>query len=124
MNSFATSHATLNLSHIAIREADIDLSELYGISYWFLPPRQHAKIDSCVVWLAPGASGTTLPAQLDEEAYISVEAGEADISVNGNWIRLKAGQSLTVPGGIRYSLRNSSVVACLLCYCVSTRPGF
>ncbi|GAB3337700.1 hypothetical protein GCM10027299_49120 [Larkinella ripae] len=119
MNNFATQQATLNLSHVAIREADLDLAATCGIKYWFLPSLPHSKIDTGVVWLAAGACGTALHTHSDEEEYFSVEYGELEIFVGDRWIRLTAGQSLTVAPGIRHTLRNQSGHSCLYYYCIS-----
>ncbi|GAB3903339.1 hypothetical protein GCM10028803_31610 [Larkinella knui] len=119
MNSFATTQATLNLSHVAIREADLDLAATCGIKYWFLPTLPNSRVDSGVVWLAAGASGTALHAHSDEDEYFSVEYGELEIFVDDRWIRLTAGQSLTVPAGSRHTLRNQSGHSCLYFYSIT-----
>lgn len=119
MNNYATTQATLNLSHVAIREADLDLAATCGIKYWFLPSPQASKVDTGVVWLAAGACGTALHTHSDEEEYFSVEYGELEIFVQDRWIRLTAGQSLTVPPGTQHTLRNQSDRSCLYFYCIS-----
>lgn len=119
MNTFATNQATLNLSHVAIREADLDLAATCGIKYWFLPSQPNSKIDNGVVWLAAGACGTALHTHSEEEEYFSVEYGELEIFAGDRWIRLTAGQSLTIPAGMRHTLRNQSAHSCLYFYRIS-----
>lgn len=118
MNSLVTAQATLNLSHVAIREADIDLAATCGVKYWFLPTLPTSRADTGVVWLAAGACGTALHQHADEEEYFSVEYGELEIFVGDRWIRLTAGQSLTVSAGIQHTLRNQSAHSCLYYYCI------
>jgi mannose-6-phosphate isomerase-like protein (cupin superfamily) len=119
MNTFATTQATLNLSHIAIREADLDLSITCGTKYWFLPTLPDSKVDTGVIWLAAGACGTALHTHSEENEYFSVEYGELEIFVADRWIRLTAGQSLVVPAGTQHTLRNQSDNSCLYFYSIS-----
>ncbi|RRB06829.1 cupin domain-containing protein [Larkinella rosea] len=119
MNTFATAQATLNLSHVAIREADLDLAATCGIKYWYLPTPAHSKVDNGVVWLAAGANGTALHTHSDEEEYFSVEYGELEIFAGDRWIRLTAGQSLTIPAGTCHTLRNRSAHSCLYFYSIA-----
>ncbi len=119
MNPFATTQATLNLSHVAIREADLDLSSTCGIKYWFLPTLPESKVDTGVVWLAAGSSGTALHTHSEEDEYFSVEYGELEIFAGNRWVRLTAGQSLTIPAGTQHTLRNQSGLSCLYFYSIS-----
>ncbi|MGA0560757.1 cupin domain-containing protein [Larkinella sp. VNQ87] len=119
MNFYAPQQVTLNLSHVAIREADLDLAATCGIKYWFLPSQPNSKIDSGVVWLAAGASGTALHTHGDESEYFSVEYGELEIFVDDRWIRLTPGQSITVPSGTPHTLRNPSSHPCLYYYAIT-----
>ncbi|WP_128546741.1 cupin domain-containing protein [Larkinella soli] len=109
----------LNYSHVAIREADLDLSATSGIKFWFLPEGTPDVNETCVVWLQAGAFGTALHSHPRKEAFFTVEYGELEICVEGRWVRLSAGQSITVAPGQSHTVRNPTETSCLYFYTVT-----